>query len=429
MTSTQEGLHPIPAPTTSPGDPDGHHEIPEPNFTSTLACRACSAVVEIPATGWETVNLPSFPVNVPPAQEQETKASSPAVVTPVVTLSASRSNVLVKPDPSSNGDFIIGDDITVKPGQTVIVGGNTPIAVHTSNGRTDVVVGGTQTVPLRPPYSPPMATVTAGSSPVVVKPAPSGGSFIIGDWTVSPGQTVTVSNTPIVVQVDASHTNAVIGGTQTVPLIPADSQITEAPVFLPVALGNGVKATPLSRLNYEPNAVIPAGYVIDSQTLLPGGPAITISGVAYSLLPSATQLVVNGQTTTLHPSYGTLFTTVSPGPLTLWDHVYTANRAGYYTLAPGITLVPGGPPVTVSGSVISLEPQGTAAIIQGSTSAMQPVTEVVTLTRSPGADGAIGTAAEAPLPTVGKGSRVCPGKLEGLVLLGAILMGRLGAWL
>ncbi|KAJ4356292.1 uncharacterized protein N0V89_004323 [Didymosphaeria variabile] len=240
MTSTQEGLRPVPAPSTNPGDPDGHHEIPEPNFTITLPCRGCSPIVEITATGWETI--PSFPINVPPAQEVETKASSLPVLPPIITLPAGPSNVLVRPG-SSGGDFIIDDSTTVKPGQTVTVGG-TPVAVHTSIGQTKVVIGGTQTVTLRPPYNRPVATITIGDSPFVVNPAPSGGNFIVGDTTVAPGRTVTISNTPVAIRTDASRTELVLAGTQIVPLAPADALITDAPVLLPITLANGAVITP-----------------------------------------------------------------------------------------------------------------------------------------------------------------------------------------
>ncbi|KAF1977721.1 hypothetical protein BU23DRAFT_272400 [Bimuria novae-zelandiae CBS 107.79] len=421
MTSTLEGLHPIPAPTTDPGDPDGHHEIPEPDYTVTLPCRGCSPVVEISATGWESI--PTFPVDIPPAQEQNTKASTPSPVAPAVTLSAGPSDVIVKPDPSSGGGFIIGDGATVKPGQTVTVGGNTPIAVHTSNGHTDVVIGGTQTVPLTPPSNPPIATITAGPSPIVVKPAPSSPNFLIGDATVSPGQTLTLSNTPIVVQTDTSRTLVVINGTQTIPLLPLD--ITDAPIHLPITLAPGLVATPIAptTLNADPTVPVPAGYILASHTLLPGGPPLTLSGTAYALAPAATAFVVNGYTTTLAPAYGSLLTSVSAAPLTLWGRVYTANRAGYYSLAPGTTLVPGGPAVTVGGSVISLEPEGTAAVVGGVTSAVGVVTAVVTVVRSTRApDVGTGVGAGKALPTVreGGGSML---RVEGVVLLGFILVG------
>ncbi|KAL1606680.1 hypothetical protein SLS60_004087 [Paraconiothyrium brasiliense] len=430
MTSTQEGLHPIPAPSTNPGDPDGHHEIPEPNYTITLPCRGCSPIVEISATGWETI--PSFPINVPPAQEVETKAGSPPVITPIITLPAGTSNVVVKPD-TSGGALIIGDSKTVKPGETVTVGG-TPLVVHTSDGQANLVIGATQTVPLRLPSNLPVATVTIGNSPMVVNPAPSGANFIVGDTTVKPGRIVTISNTPVAIRIHGSRTELVLAGTQTVPLAPADAQITDTTVLLPITLANGAVVTPMPPIVYDPNVIIPESYVLSpGETLRPGAPPITIMGTTYSLDGSATALVINGQTTNLRPSYGTLVTTISAAPLTLWGHVYTANRAGYYSLAPGTTLVPGGAAVTVSGSVVSLEAAGTAAVIQGSTSAMQPVTAIVTLRRSSGGPpgGAAGTATEAPLPTVGKhsGGTAREAWVERILWIGMVLVGWLGIWL
>lgn len=89
--------------------------------------------------------------------------------------------------------------------------------------------------------------------------------------------------------------------------------------------------------------------------------------------------------------------------------------------------------MTMSGSVISLEPQGTAAIIQGSTSAMEPVTAIVTLARSSsGLDGGeTGAGVGTPLPTVGKHSGGVKGGgawIEGWIALGVILVGWLGVW-
>jgi cobalamin biosynthesis Mg chelatase CobN len=189
-------------------------------------------------------------------------------------------------------------------------------------------------------------------------------------------------------------------------------------------------------------------YVISGQTLRPGGPAITVDGTTVSLLPSATAIVVNGVTSTLSRVYGALVTTTASPLLTLNNKIYTANRAGYYILAPGTTLIPGGPPVTISGTVVSLEPKGTAAIIQGSTSHIQPLTTVVTLTRGHNGYGA-GEGA-GPYTSEGPGSlpqstssskqnsaglvRVSAtlsvdGWLGGLFLLGMVGLGWLAVWL
>lgn len=402
MASTDEPLRPIPAETTAPGDPDGHHEIPEPNFTATAPCRGCSPVIEITATGWG--EWPTLWPSQPAAEHAETTQRPPQA-----TITAGPSNIIVTQQPSSQGGgFVIGGSTTVKPGQTVIID-NTPIVIQTSAGRTEVIVG-TKTVPFQAPAAQ-----------------------------------------------------------------PPNSQITDGPILLPIIIGNGQTLTPIanpaanpsSKLDSNPDSnsnpnpnnqnpnqlsdppgtgnAFPSQYVIGGQTLTPGGPAITVSGTTLSLAPSATAIVVNGKTTTLSQAYGAIYTTTALPALTLWGEIYTANRAGYYILHPGTTLIPGGLPITVSGTVLSLEPRGTAIMIQGSTSYMQPVTTIVTLTKS-GAEGYGGGAGlytntgvpgTLPYPTgkpnagvsVRAPAAMTDGWLSGIFLLGFVGLGWLAVWL
>lgn len=184
-------------------------------------------------------------------------------------------------------------------------------------------------------------------------------------------------NTPVVIQTTGSSTEIIVG-TETMRFEPPlstslQTPITEAPVLPTVTIGAQVLT-----------ANSASEYIISEQTLTPGGSAVTVDGTTISLLPSATAIVVNGVTSSLAQAYGAVYTTTDTPLLTLNNHVYEANRAGYYVLGPGTTLVPGGAPVTVSGTVVSLEPHGTVAVIQGSTSVMQPVITVVTVTRGGG---------------------------------------------
>jgi hypothetical protein len=202
---------------------------------------------------------------------------------------------------------------------------------------------------------------------------------------VTPGQTVTFDNTPIVIRTSAGKTEVVVAGTKTVALTtpnapdPFFPAMTEGPLLSPITIGGEtITANSASQ------------YIISGQTLHPGGPAITVSGTTISLLPSATAVIINGVTSTLSQVYGAVITTTTAPFLTLNNKVYTANRAGNYVLAPGTTLTPGGAPVTVSGTVISVGEEGTAAVIQGSTSFMRPLTTVVTLTRGHNGYGAGG---------------------------------------
>lgn len=294
MQSTDQGLKPIPPAETQPGDPNGHHEITEPNFSATKPCRGCSPIIEIPASGWES-----------PEEVHETSAA------PIRTrIPAGPSNVLISQD-SSGGGFVIGGSTTVIPGQTVTVD-DVPVVIRTSAGGVDVIVG-----------------------------------------------------------------------TTTLPLLPDEAKSGKRPgvTYVPTAL------PPLLTIGTETiTANTESQYVVAGQTLIAGGPAITVSGTTLSLAPSATVVVVNGESSTVAPRYGNIWTTAAPA-LTFNNRVYTANRAGYITISPGTVLKPGGEAIVVDGTTLSLDHSGTAIVIQGSTSILEPVTTVVTLTKSVGAGG------------------------------------------
>lgn len=337
MQSTEEGLKPIPPAATQVGDPNGHHEITEPNFTATKPCRGCQPVIEITATGWAEN----------PAEEQK----------------------------------------------------------------------GTTERPVK-------ATIPAGNSNVVISQAPTGDNFVIGgSTTLTPGQTITIGDTPIAVQTSAGRPEIVIGST-TIPLQPneAGPEITGAPVPLAPALTIGTHTI---------TANAQTQYIIGDQTLAPGGPALTVSGTTLSLAPSATALVINGEISSINPPLGVIYTTEVPAALTFNNHIYTTNRAGYIVMGPGTTLIPGGSPITVSGTTLSLEHSGTVVVVQGTTSMLQPVTTVVTLTRSLGAGGVGGGVAGPtsgdnlayPTPRPFSGSNVVRPELTGTdALVGGLLM-------
>lgn len=301
MQSTDQGLKPIPPAATQIGDPNGHHEITEPNFSATKPCRGCSPVIEITATGW----LEN------PVGEQHGSAGGSATDGPIkATVTAGPSNILINQEPSGD-NFVIGDSTTLTPGQTVTID-DTPIAIQTSEGRTEVIVG-TAVVPLQ-------------------------------------------------------HDD-------TEPSYADNAEITAAPTPLPPVLTIGTSTI---------TANDQTQYIVADQTLVPGGPVLTVSGTTLSLAPSATALIINGETTVLTPLVGGVYTTVVPAALTFNNHVYTTNRAGWIIMGQGTTLIPGGSPVTIDGTTLSLEHSGTAVIVQGTTSALQPVTTIVTLTRGPG---------------------------------------------
>ncbi|KAI8934861.1 hypothetical protein NX059_008539 [Plenodomus lindquistii] len=133
----------------------------------------------------------------------------------------------------------------------------------------------------------------------------------------------------------------VIIGTTVIPLQPDVSSIrnikklwvTDAPVLLPPVLTLDTKTD-------TPNAQ--TQYIIAHRTLVPGRSLVNISGTRLSLTPFATALIINGETSSLTPILGEIYTTVAPLDLNPNNHFYTANCAGYIVLGPSTILIPGG---------------------------------------------------------------------------------------
>jgi hypothetical protein len=78
------------------------------------------------------------------------------------------------------------------------------------------------------------------------------------------------------------------------------------------------------------------------------------------------------------PGRTTVYLVTRPPMITFNNHIFTANDAGFYSLGPDSTLIPGGQPVTVDGTAIQLDCDRTKVIIGGSTREVQPITVTVT---------------------------------------------------
>jgi hypothetical protein len=281
MQSTDQGLRPIPPAATQSGDPNGHHEITEPNFSATKPCWGCSPVVEVTATGW---------LDNPAEEQHET-----SIQTILTRVPAGPSNVFISQ--ASEGNFVIGDSNTVVPGQTVTVD-DVPVAIQTTGGTVEVIVG-TAVIPLQPPSEttshtwshvtyaptplPPVLTIgtetiaaNAQSRYIVAGQAlvPGGGAITVAGSTIS----LAPSATAIVINGVASSLTPVFGNIWT----------TAAP-----ALTLGTHVYPANR----------AGYITISPgtVLKPGAEAITVNGTTLSLDPSGTAVIIQGSTSIMHP--------------------------------------------------------------------------------------------------------------------------------
>ena len=163
---------------------------------------------------------------------------------------------------------------------------------------------------------------------------------MISGQTLTPGGNIVVSGSTILY-----GSSSIIITSPTQPLYPT-SLPAAAPVF---------SFDSLSWTAYSASA-----FVIDSQTLTPGG-IITVSGIVLSLLPSATAVVIAGST---YPLSGDSDATI-PAVLTFGTELVTANPSNAFVIG-SQTLLPGSS-TTVSGTILSLLPSATAVVIAGST--------------------------------------------------------------
>ncbi|MCJ1386990.1 hypothetical protein MMC17_010119 [Xylographa soralifera] len=184
----------------------------------------------------------------------------------------------------------IGDSIVTAIGskyifasQTIVAGGTaimisgTTISLAQSAGA--LIIGSvTETIPQSTGHA---SVVTIDGFAFT----PSGSGLVAGSQTLLPGSVITVSETHISL---APSAIAVVIGSSTIPLEPL-AGITSHPLGLPVFTFDGSILTANSQ----------SDFVVGSQTLLPMGPTIIVSGIPISLVPGGTEVVIGTVTETI----------------------------------------------------------------------------------------------------------------------------------
>ncbi|MCJ1482272.1 hypothetical protein MMC06_002435 [Schaereria dolodes] len=234
---------------------------------------------------------------------------------------------------NSNAAFVLGSRTLLPGGPAVTIAG-TPISLAPS---ASLVIIGSSTIPLPPAISANPKIINFAGQPIT---ANSASIFVIGSQTLFPGgPALTISGTPISL---AASATAVIIGSSTIPLLP----LSPASPLVITFEGQTITANSAS------------DFIIGTQTLVPGGPGIVVSGTPISLAPSATAVVIGTSTFPLSPS------SPSSEPLvfTFAGQTVTANSASDFVIGTQ-TLVPGGPAITVSGTPISLAVAGTDVVV------------------------------------------------------------------
>lgn len=261
---------------------------------------------------------------------------------------------------------VIGSQTLQPGGPAVVVGGVTPISLVPS--ATAIVVGGSTTLLLPqvfgnpPPRPPPVLTI--GSSTLTANAATQ---FLVAPGqTLTPGGTATVDG--VIVSLAPSASFVVVGGsTQFFPV--AGPGWTNIATRRPNIVIGGTTIVAL------PSTSVPVGgqnhakpgpsFVVGGQTLAPGGEAITVSGTTISLLPGGSSIIVDGVASAVENSPAS---NAQPS-IVVGNSVFSPiSGSGSAFVIAGQTLIPGGEPITVSGTVISLAPWASFVVVNGVTS-------------------------------------------------------------
>lgn len=233
-------------------------------------------------------------------------------------------------------EFLIAPGETLTPGGQITVSGTT---ISLGSSASNVVINGV-TTELSAMITP-APVVTVGGIAYV---ANAGSTYEIGGQSLTPGGVITVSGTTISLASGAS--DIVVNGV-TQALSPSASVISGLPVLA------------IEGKAYTANAG--SSYIIDGQTLVPGGTITLFDGSTVSLAPSAADLVIDGVTSTFAAQ-------VTAAPLlTIEGQVYTANAGSAYVVD-GQTLMPGGVVTLSDGTTVSLAPSAVDLVINGVTS-------------------------------------------------------------
>ncbi|KAK4992693.1 hypothetical protein LTR66_006223 [Elasticomyces elasticus] len=273
-------------------------------------------------------------VNGATATLPSVQSVSHATVSPIITLGSQSFTVL----PATTSAIVIASQTLVPGGAPITVSGQT-ISLGSSSG--EIVVNGHTSTLQSPTGVNTPAVITVGLQVLSYTPVASTG-YVIGSHTVYPsGPAVTIAGQTV--SIAASGSGIVVNG-QTSPLV------VPTPLAPIVTLGSQV-------FTYTPTAA--CQLVVDSHTLYPGGPAVTVSGETISLPASATNaIVINGHTSTLSSGSGTVTLSVGSHQLTL-----TPLTVPSAIVIASQTLYPGGTAITVGSETLSLPATGGGIVV------------------------------------------------------------------
>ena len=282
--------------------------------------------------------------------------STSAIVVNGVTSVLQEPAIMVNPAPvitvgsqpitaNSMSQFIV-ESQTLAPGASpIIVSGSTySLAPSASaiviNGKTSTLEAGSARTQAAPVIIIASQRVTQNSA----------SQYIVGSQTLAPGNDpITVSGTTYSLAPSASA--IIVNGITSI--LPAYNPANGAPV---ITIGSQPFTAGLASTS---------AYAIGSETLIPGGSAITVSGVEVSLAPSGSVIIVSSRTE--------IFPGGNAPVITVGSQVVTASAESEYVIG-SQTLIPGASAITVSGVEVSLGPSASDVAVGGTTETFSAAT-------------------------------------------------------
>ena len=275
-----------------------------------------------------------------------TVSGTPISLAPSGTLFFDRSPIRIGNDLSSKPIFVLtigGQTVTANPTGFALAGfkllpGGAPITISgtlVSLNPSGTVVFGDSSIDLLTPTPTPTPTskiFAVGGHTFTAEPK---GFALMGSTLLPGGAAITISGTPV----SLVSSGALIIGSSSINLAGQQSALN-------VFTAGGLIFTA------ESSAV-----VVDGTTLLPGGPAVTISGTPISLKAGKySGVLVIGTSRISLPTYSS-----SPKIFTVGSLTFTAQSSG--VMIDGSTLVPGGPGATISGTAVSIDTGGSGLYV------------------------------------------------------------------
>lgn len=310
--------------------------------------------------------------------------------------------------PLTMADWDFGDPI-VKPKPTATPAvvqssyrvGPVPTPTENRNNNNQGAASNGAQVPNVP--QPTQVTIgSVGTIPIIVGPS---SVVIVGSQTLQPGQPAVIVGGVTPVSLVPSATAIVVGGSTTIRLPPVFIEPAQQPARPPPVISIGTNI-------FTPNAATQF-FIAPSQILTPGGTA-TFDGTLISLAPSASFVVVGGNTqflpvtpaTSNAPQIvvgsSTITALPSQGASGSSNNNQNNGGSGPLFVVGSQLLVPGGQAITVSGTTLSLTPGGSSVVING-------VTSAVTIPSASSAQQVIPVGDEVFTPLAGSGSTFVSG--------------------